>query len=101
MASQEFLASFAVDIDESGVARLQQVLEENRDLAGEVAAAFEAATAAIKEYEAAASGNQISGDRVCGKIQRGQIFPDQRTDQPEEPGADIFTAWKDPDDQFL
>ena len=28
MASQEFLASFAVEIDESGVSRLQQVLEE-------------------------------------------------------------------------
>ena len=45
MASQEFLASFAVDIDEAGVSRLQQVLEENRDLANEVASAFEAATA--------------------------------------------------------
>ena len=30
MASQEFLASFAVEIDEAGVSRLQQVLEENR-----------------------------------------------------------------------
>lgn len=27
MASQEFLASFAVDIDEGGVSRLQSVLE--------------------------------------------------------------------------
>ena len=32
MASQEFLASFAVEIDESGVSRLQQVREENWDL---------------------------------------------------------------------
>ena len=32
MASQEFLASFAADIDEAGVSRLQSVLEENRDL---------------------------------------------------------------------
>ena len=32
MASQEFLASFAVDIDEAGVSRLQQVLEEDRAL---------------------------------------------------------------------
>ena len=58
MASQEFLASFAVDIDEGGVARLQAVLEENRDLAEEVAAAFEEATAAIKDYEAEATGNK-------------------------------------------
>ena len=57
MASQEFLASFAVDIDEGGVARLQSILSENRDLANEVAAAFEAATAAIREYQDAASGN--------------------------------------------
>lgn len=57
MASQEFLASFAVDIDEGGVSRLQSVLEENRDLANEVAAAFSAATAAILEYQDAASGN--------------------------------------------
>ena len=56
MASQEFLASFAVEIDEAGVSRLQQVLEENRTLAEEVAAAFEAATAAIREYQKAALG---------------------------------------------
>ena len=30
-ADQEFLASFAVEIDESGVSRLQAVLEENRE----------------------------------------------------------------------
>ena len=33
MASQEFLASFAVEIDEGGVTRLQSILEENRALA--------------------------------------------------------------------
>ena len=64
MASQEFLASFAVDIDEGGVSRLQQVLEENRTLAEEVAAAFEAATAAIREYQKAAlGGDNPSGER--------------------------------------
>lgn len=35
-ASQEFLASFAVEIDEAGVSRLQQVLEENRELANKI-----------------------------------------------------------------
>ena len=34
MASQEFLASFAVDIDEAGVSCLQSVLEENRHAIG-------------------------------------------------------------------
>ena len=39
-ADQEFLASFAAAIDESGVSRLQQVPEENRDLPEEAASAF-------------------------------------------------------------
>jgi len=47
VADQEFLASFAVEIDESGVSRLQAVLEENRKLAEELAAAFTAASEAI------------------------------------------------------
>ena len=47
MADQEFLASFAVEIDEQGVSRLQAVLEENRKLAEELAAAFTAASEAI------------------------------------------------------
>ena len=46
-ADQEFLASFAVEIDESGVSRLQAVLEENRKLAEELAAVFAAASEAI------------------------------------------------------
>ena len=50
MASQEFLASFAVEIDEAGVSRLQSVLEENRDLAEQLSAAFAAATAAIHAF---------------------------------------------------
>ena len=31
MADQEFLASFGVDIDETGVSRLQKILTENPD----------------------------------------------------------------------
>ena len=66
MTDQEFLASFAVEIDESGVSRLQQVLEENRDLAENVASAFETATAAIREYQKAALG----GDNPSGEGSR-------------------------------
>ena len=33
MADQEFLASFGVEIDESGVERLQTALAKNRELA--------------------------------------------------------------------
>ena len=37
---QEFLASFAVDIDESGVTRLQTILKDNRALAESLSEAF-------------------------------------------------------------
>ena len=50
VASQEFLASFAVEIDEGGVTRLQSILEQNRELADSLAAAFNAASAAIHAF---------------------------------------------------
>ena len=50
MAEQEFLASFGVEIDESGVARLQAVLEENRTLAEELAAAFSRARESVQAF---------------------------------------------------
>ena len=40
MADQEFLASFAVEIDEGGVSRLQEILSQNRELAEGLAEAF-------------------------------------------------------------
>ena len=85
MADQEFLASFAVEIDEGGVSRLQTVLEENRDLADQVASAFEAATAAILACQEAALG----GDLPSGEGTRSQFFrPDEfrpvRAFMPEE-----------------
>ena len=50
MADQEFLASFAVDIDEAGVSRLQTILAENRELADSLAEAFNAASEAIHSF---------------------------------------------------
>ena len=50
VADQEFLASFAVDIDEAGVTRLQKILADNKALADNVSAAFRAATKAMKEF---------------------------------------------------
>ena len=47
---QEFLASFAVDIDEGGVNRLQSILEQNRDLAAGLASAFDAARASMEDF---------------------------------------------------
>ena len=92
MASQEFLASFAVEIDEAGVSRLQQVLEENRTLAEDVAAAFEAATAAIREYQKAAlGGDNPSGegnrDDGSGKGPAGSGEGSRETGSPFNPEA--------------
>ena len=52
---QEFLASFAVDIDEGGANRLQSILQQNRDLAASVASAFDAARASMQDFIHAAS----------------------------------------------
>ena len=49
MPDQEFLASFAVQIDETGVTRLQEILEENRKLADSLAASFDAASSSIRK----------------------------------------------------
>lgn len=47
---QEFLASFAVDIDEGGVSRLERILENNRELAKKLADAFDAARNAMEGF---------------------------------------------------
>ena len=50
MADQEFLASFGVEIDESGVARLQTALAKNRELAEELAVAFDRARESVRAF---------------------------------------------------
>ncbi len=50
MAAQEFLASFAVEIDEAGVSKLQKILEENAALADSVATAFSSVASAIESF---------------------------------------------------
>lgn len=52
---QEFLASFAVDIDEAGVSRLQTILQQNRDLADQLAAAFGHARDSMTDFIRAAT----------------------------------------------
>lgn len=47
---QEFLASFAVDIDEGGANRLQSILARNRELADGVAGAFDAARTSMLAF---------------------------------------------------
>ncbi len=55
MADQEFLASFGVDIDESGVSRLQQILTENKTLGDNLAASFNAAAEGVKAFKESVS----------------------------------------------
>ena len=52
---QEFLASFAVDIDEGGVNRLQRILQQNRELAEQLASAFDEARSSMEAFIQAAS----------------------------------------------
>ena len=47
MADQQFLASFGVEIDESGVSRLQKILAENRTLAESLSASFDVASFSV------------------------------------------------------
>ena len=51
LPDQEFLASFGVDIDESGVNRLQQILTENKSLGADLAASFNAAAEGVKAFK--------------------------------------------------
>ena len=48
MADQEFLASFGVEIDETGLDRLQKALKQNRTLADELASAFSRARKTVQ-----------------------------------------------------
>ena len=50
MASQEFLASFGVEIDESGLDKLQKALAQNRTLAEELASAVDSARTAVDDF---------------------------------------------------
>ena len=47
MALQEFLASYAVKVDEDGARRLQRILEQNRTAGAELAAVFSSARDAL------------------------------------------------------
>ena len=50
MADQEFLASFGVEIDETGLLRLQEALTKNRALADDLASAFNHAQEAMTSF---------------------------------------------------
>ena len=51
MPLQEFLASYAVQVDEDGARRLQKILDQNRTSAGQLASVFENAYSALKKLK--------------------------------------------------
>ncbi len=80
MASQDCLASFGVEIDEAGVTRLQNIPEENRTLAGELAAAFDAASSSISAFPDLGLLN-LSGSRIAEERQLRKKAPDRIRDR--------------------
>lgn len=92
ISDQEFLASYGVQIDESGVSRLQSVLSSNRDLAEKLSSAFSGADAAVegllKRLESPVSGalpglsgplSRLSGlhvDGVAGEVPLSALRPE-------------------------
>ena len=77
MADQEFLASFGVEIDESGLDKLQKALKQNRTLAEELASAFDTARNAIGEFF-----KQLS----ASTLPTGELSPYQRLMELSEKG---------------
>ena len=80
MAMQEFLASFAVEIDESGVRRLQEILEENRELAESLATAFQAAKSALAEFVSEAADVELPFENLFSR--QGDV---------EQPSENLFS----------
>ena len=77
MADQEFLASFGVEIDESGLDRLQKALARNRTLAEELASAFDSARNTVSEFF-----KQLS----ASTLPSGELSPYQRLMEMSEKG---------------
>ena len=84
MADQEFLASFGVEIDESGLDRLQKALKENRTLAEQLASAFDSARNAVAEFF-----NQLS----ASTLPSGELSPWQRLAKLSEGGLVLRPVW--------
>lgn len=72
---QEFLASFGVQIDESGLNRLQQALQDNRELAEDLAAAFDHARSEVEAFFHDLSGITFSGPDVSSSARISEDQP--------------------------
>ena len=79
---QEFLASFGVQIDESGLNRLQQALWDNRQLAEDLSAAFDHARSEIDTFfhDLSVVEHQYS---VAELLDKRDIMANEQYRQPE------------------
>lgn len=68
MAMQEFLASFGVEVDESGVGRLQEILKENKALAEDLSRAFAAARASLKPLLSSTAAEALTALQASGAL---------------------------------
>ncbi len=80
MADQEFLASFGVEIDETGLLRLQEALTKNRALADDLAAAFNRAQEAMTSFfdsmtEITMPTLDFGSGGIAGEASRGLSIP--------------------------
>ena len=70
MALQEFLASYAVKVDEDGARRLQRILEQNEESAKGLSSGFEAAQRALAGLKAELSDTTVLKD-ILGSLNSG------------------------------
>ena len=80
MADQEFLASFGVEIDETGLLRLQEALTKNRTLADDLAGAFNRAQEAMTSFfesmtEISMPTLDFGSGGIAGEASRGLSIP--------------------------
>ena len=80
MADQEFLASFGVVIDETGLLRLQEALTKNRALADDLAGAFDRAQEAMTSFfdsmaEISMPTLDFGSGGITGEASRGLSIP--------------------------
>ena len=68
MALQEFIASFAADVDESSVNRLEQVLKETKSLAEALASAFVSAKSALADFATEAANVELPWDQLLSSV---------------------------------
>ena len=80
MADQEFLAFFGVEIDETGLLRLQEALTKNRALADDLAGAFNRAQEAMTSFfesmtEISMPTLDFGSGGIAGEASRGLSIP--------------------------